>query len=107
MAEGSAPRPEQGDAKRARTSEPAAVGGLPAPLREGIERALLAIGEVECHKKSHKKGAGPVPARCKPPEDLVHEQAETIRRGQANRVYFRCTNPKCPEPIRNDRFKGN
>ena len=90
---------EQGDAKRARTSEPA----LPAALREEIERALTAIGEVDHFQKSHKRGAGPVPARCLPPEDLVHEKAETIRRGQAGRVHFMCSNPKCQDPIRNDR----
>ena len=90
---------EQGDAKRARTSEPA----LPAALREEIERALLAIGEVDHFQKSHKKGAGPVPARCLPPEDLVHEKSETIRRGQTGRVHFMCSNPKCQDPIRNDR----
>ena len=99
-AEGScSPRTEQGDAKRARTSEPA----LPAALREEIESALTAIGEVDHFKKSHKKGAGPVPARCLPPEALVHEKAETIRRGQTGRVHFMCSNPKCQDPIRNDR----
>ena len=98
-AEGScSPRTEQGDAKRARTSEPA----LPAALREEIENALTAIGEVDHYKKSHKKAAGPVPSRCLPPEDLVHEKAETIRRGQTGRVHFMCSNPKCQDPIRND-----
>ena len=90
---------EQSDAKRARTGEPA----LPAALREEIENALTAIGEVDHYKKSHKKAAGPVPARCLPPEDLVHEKAETIRRGQTGRVHFMCSNPKCQDPIRNDR----
>ena len=87
---------EQGDAKRARAA-------LPAALREEIERALTAIGEVEHFKKSHKKGAGPVPSRCLPPEDLVHEKSETIRRGQTGRVHFMCSNAKCQDPIRNDR----
>ena len=37
-------------------------------------------------------------------EDLVHEKTETMRRGQAGRMHFKCSNPKCPEPIRNDKW---
>ena len=39
-----------------------------------------------------------------PPEDLTHEKTETIRKGTGNRVHYRCSNPKCEEPIRNDKW---
>ena len=42
--------------------------GVPAVLRSKIEKAIESIGEVEHHKKTHKKGPGPVAARCLPPE---------------------------------------
>ena len=40
-----------------------------------------------------------------PPEDLVHEKQEEIRKGQANRVHFVCSNPMCTEPIRADKWE--
>ena len=44
-------------------------------------------------------------ARVLPPEDLVHEKTEEIRRGQANRIHFLCSNPKCTQPIRADKWE--
>ena len=44
-------------------------------------------------------------ARVLPPEDLVHEKQEEIRKGQANRVHFVCSNPMCTEPIRADKWE--
>ena len=83
--------------KRARVD-----GTMPPDLRDVIEKSLAVIGQVEYHKRSHKK-SGPV-SRCLPPEDLVHEQTETIRKGTGNRAHFRYSNPKCEEPIRNDKW---
>ena len=90
---------EAPEAKRART------GTMPPEIRDEIEKALLQLGEVEYYKKSHKRGPGHVRHRCLPPEDLVHEKVETIKKGHANRAHFRCSNPKCEEPIRNDRWE--
>ena len=42
--------------------------------------------------------------RCLPTEDLVHEKTETVRRGGTQRIHFRCNNPKCEEPICNDKW---
>ena len=67
------------DAKRPR------VGTMPADLKKKIAEAVDAIGEVEAYKKPHRKGPGPVQARVLPPEALVHEKTDEIRRGQANR----------------------
>ena len=89
---------EAPEAKRART------GTMPPEIRDEIEKALLQFGEVEYYKKSHKRGPGHVRHRCLPPEDLVHEKVETIKKRHANRAHFRCSNPKCEEPIRNDRW---
>ena len=75
---------------------------MPSDLRDVIEQSLAAIGKVEYGKRSHKK-SGPA-TRCLAPEDLVHEQTETIRKGTDDRVHFRCSNPKCEEPIRNDKW---
>ena len=82
--------------KRART--------MPAALKEEIEKSIPEIGEIEYHTKTHKKGPGPVRAHCLPPEDLAHEKAETVRRGQGHRIHYACTNPKCQEPIRQDKW---
>ena len=75
---------------------------MPSDLRDVIEKSLAAIGKVEYGKRSHKK-SGPA-TRCLAPEDLVHEQPATIRKGTGNRVHFMCSNPKCEEPIRNDKW---
>ena len=72
-----------------------------------IERSLAAIGEVEHQRKSHKKGPGPVRPRCLPPEDLVHEKVETVRRGESQRIHFICSNPKCAREIRNDKWDAH
>ncbi len=84
------------------TPKRARVDAMPQDLRDEIEKSLAAIGQVEYQKRSHKK-AGPV-SRCLPPEDLIHEKTETIRKGTGNRVHFMCSNPKCEEPIRNDKW---
>ena len=84
-----------------------AQGEMPLELREKIERALEAADDVERYKKSHKKGPGLVQPRCVPLEDLVHEKAETIRKGSPVRVHYRCSNPKCEEPIRYDKWDAH
>ena len=66
---------------------------MPEDLRTQIEKSLEEIGEVDYRRCSHH-GAGPVKPRVLPPEDLVHTKTETIRK---------CSNPKCEEPIRNDK----
>ena len=76
---------------------------MPEDLREKIEKSLQDIGEVEHRKRSHH-GSGPVTPRVLPQEDLVHEKTETIRQGTGNRVPYKCSNPKCEEPIRNDKW---
>ena len=45
-----------------------------------------------------------MPARCLLPEDLVHEKTGEIRKGQANRMYYSCSNPRCEDPIRADKW---
>ena len=87
-------------AKRAR-----ADGTMPADLKEEIEKSLPEEGEIEYYTKSHKKQPGPVKHKCLPPEDLVHDKVETVRKGHGHRVHFKCSNAKCPEPIRNDRWE--
>ena len=89
---------KEGDAKRQRK------GTMPAELREKILKSLEMLGEVEAYRRPHRKGAGLVQARCLPPEDLVHTKTGEIRKGQNNRVHFICSNPKCEEPIRNDKW---
>ena len=76
---------------------------MPEDLREKVEQSLKEIGEVEYRKRSHRS-SGPTRARVLPPEDLVHEKTETIRKGSANRVHFACSNAKCKEPIRKDKW---
>ncbi len=83
-------------------SKRARVDGMPADLRDVIEKSLVSIGQVEFRKRTHKK-SGSV-SRSLAPEDLVHEQTETIRKGTGNRVHFMCTNHNCEEPIRNDKW---
>ena len=96
----------QPEAKRPRVgaSSAAPPSGMPAELRETIEKSLAELGEVDYRTKSHKKRPGPVGPRCLAPEDLIHEKVETIRRGTGNRVHFKCCNANCEEPIRNDRW---
>lgn len=89
------------DAKRARTG-----GTMPPELRESIEKSLDALGQIELKKRSRKKGAGPVQAQCRPPEDLIHDKIETVRTGNANRVHYKCSNAACPDLIRNDKWDG-
>ncbi len=72
---------------------------MPAELKETIEKSLASIGEVEAYKKPHRKGAGPVQPRCLPEDTLVHEKAEEIRKGQASRIHFKCSNPACGEEL--------
>ena len=86
------------------TEEPepkrAMLGTMSPEMKQNITEAVDAIGEVERYRKPHRKGPGPVQARVLPPEDLVHEKKEEIRRGQANRIHYICSNPMCTEPIR-------
>ncbi len=90
----------ESDAKKART------GGTMLPeLRKKIEDSLELLGEVEYHRKPHRKGPGPIAARCLAPEDLVHEKVETVRQGTAKRLHYRCSNPKCTDLIRGDKFE--
>lgn len=93
----------QGEAEPASASRP----GLPPELYDKIEQRLAAIGEVERVCKSHKKGPGPVRPRCLPAEELVHEKTETIRKGDAQRIHYRCSNAKCAQEIRNDRWDAH
>ena len=86
-----------GDAKRARVE-----GTMPPDLRDKIEKSLEALGQVEQKKRSHKK-KGPVQPKTRPVEDLEHKKTETVRTGQTSRVHYRCSNPQCKEPIRNDK----
>ena len=69
-----------GEAKRQRTE-----GAMPEDLRLKIEKSLFEIGEVDFRKRSHH-GSGPMKRRVLPPEDLVHEKTETIRKGTGNRI---------------------
>ena len=78
---------------------------MSADFKEMIEASLPMEGEIEYHTKSHKKGPGPVRHKCLPAEDLVHEKVETLRKGYGHRVHFKCSNAKCPEPIRNDKWE--
>ncbi len=83
----------------------ARMGTMSAEMKEMIEKKLVLLGEVWRYKRPHKKGAGLVPARVLDPEDLVHEKKETVRSGQANRPHVRCSNPKCTELIRGDKWE--
>ena len=87
-------------------AEPAGrSASMPAELRAKIVHALETLGEVEYHRRLHRKGPGPVRARCVPPEDLVHEKVETVHKGEMKRVHFRCNNPRCEkEYIKYDKW---
>ena len=89
---------EAPEAKRPRT------GTMPPEMKEEIEKSLALLGEVEAYKKPHRKGGGPIQPRVLPPEYLEHDKAEEIRKGHANRVHFVCSNPKCEQPIRQDKW---
>ena len=91
--------PAATEAKRTRTG-----GTMPEDLKARIEQSLDEIGEVEFRKRSHRKGSGPVRARCLAPEDLVHEKGSVTRQGNRNRLHYECSNPKCTELIRNDKW---
>ena len=69
-----------GDSKRQRIEGAVFQGTMPDDLRQKIEKSLHDIGEVDYRKRSHH-GSGPVKPRVLPPEDLVHEKSETIRKG--------------------------
>ena len=51
-----------------------------AALKEEIEKSIPVEGEIEYYTKSHKKSPGPLRHKCLPPEDLVHEKVEVIRK---------------------------
>ena len=87
--------------KRARVE-----GTMPADLREKIENALDALDDVEFKRRSHHK-RGPIAARILPDEDLVHEKGEIVRQGAANRIHYVCSNDKCPEPIRSEKWNDH
>ena len=88
-----------GGAGAAGAQTPAAPAGssacMPAELRAKIEHALETLGEVEQHRRLHRKGPGPVRPRCVPAEDLVHEKVETLHKGDKRRVHYRCSNAQC------------
>ena len=73
-------------------------------LKEAIEKSLPEVGEIEYYTKPHTKGPGPVKPLCFLPADRVHEKVESIRKGQGRRIHYACSNPKCPEPIRSDKW---
>ena len=106
MCEGSANRAGQ-DGARAAVEPAGSAAAMPEELRAKIEHALEALGEVECHRRLHRKGPGPVHPRCVPAEDLVHEKVETLHKGDKNRVHYRCSNPKCEDLIRYDKWDAH
>ena len=66
---------------------PRTEGSMPPELREKIETALVAVGEVEYQRMSHRRKC-PLVARVLPDADLVHERAEIVRKGSANRLHY-------------------
>ena len=72
-------------------------------LREKIERALADVGEVAYQRRSHHRHC-PLVARVLPDENLLHEKGDIVRKGHNNRVHYVCSNPKCADPIRNDKW---
>ena len=72
-------------------------------LREKIERALAASGEVEYNRRSHHR-RGPQAARVLPEEDPVHEKGEIVRKGKEVRIHYVCSNEKCQEAVRSDKW---
>ena len=55
-------------------------GLMPPDLKQIIEKSIPVEGEIEYYTKSHKKQPGPLRHKCLPPEDLVHEKLEVIRK---------------------------
>ncbi len=86
---------------------PRCVGTMPEDLKQLIEAALLELGEVEFKLRSHKKRPGPVGPKTLAPEEVVHEKTEEIRQGTANRIHYICSNAKCEEPIRKDKWDAH
>ena len=76
---------------------------MPPELREKIETALAAVGEVEYQRRSHRRKCLLV-ARVLPDADLVHERGEIVRKGSANRLHYFCSNKNCEEAIRGDKW---
>ena len=76
---------------------------MPPELRERIERALAAVGEVEYNRRSHHR-RGPQAARVLLEEDLVHEKGEIVRKGKEVRIHYVCSNEKCQEAVRSDKW---
>ena len=60
---------------------------MPPELREKIETALVAVGEVEYQRMRHRRKC-PLVARVLPDADLVHERAEIVRKCGANRLHY-------------------
>ena len=95
------------DGARAAVEPAGSAAAMPEELRAKIEHALEALGEVEFHRRLHRKGPGPVHPRCVPAEDLVHEKVETLHKGDKNRVHYQCSNAKCEDPIRYDKWDAH
>ena len=95
------------DGARAAVEPAGSAAAMPEELRAKIEHALQALGEVECHRRLHRKGPGPVHPRCVPVGDLVHEKVETLHKGDKNRVHYRCSNLKCEDLIRHDKWDAH
>ena len=71
---------------------------MPVDLKEEIEKSTPVDGEIEYYTKSHKKQPGPLRHKCLPPEDLVHEKLEVIRKGHGHRAHFMCSTPHAQTP---------
>ncbi len=82
----------------------ARIGTMPSEQKRRIEDALEQLGEVEYKLRPHRKGAGPVRPKTLSPEESVHEKQGEIRQGAASRVHYLCSNEKCKEPIRKDKW---
>lgn len=63
------PGKAMGDEKRARTG-----GTMPPEMKKQIETSLDAMGQIKLKKRSHKKGSGPVQAKCRPADELIHDR---------------------------------
>ena len=57
---------------------PRTEGSMPPELREKIETALAAVGEVEYQRRSHRRKC-PLFAKVLSDADLVHERGEIVR----------------------------
>ena len=74
-----------------------------ADLKDKIETSLSLIGEVEAHKKPHRKGGGQSSRGCCQRNSWFMRRCRQ-RQGQANRLHYVCSNPKCQDPIRQDKW---